>query len=518
MSNTRKLSSYYIRLAKTPISEYEFSGEDVRFTSEYEALERELGKANSIHGNGHVDWLKVLDGSELLLREQSKDLRAAVWLTWALHQREALPGLLAGLGMLRHLCEHHWQTLYPLKMRTRSAAFNWLVPRMEGVLSETVPVKEQLPLFRQFVLHLEALDLLLTNHLQDEAPLLLPICRRLSGMVDRAANDQLEPTSISGVVTQVKQAASQFLSPNAEIDNEKDAHKSLRNLQEGARPLCAWWLRQKATDVRALKLNRTLLWLNIDSLPECNAEQITALRGLPADKQKNYQERLEQKQYADLLVELEASIARSPFWFDGQRMVWECLDGLNAQLAMREIEIHFALLQQRLPSLIELRFHDGEPFADEQTRAWISAQVNHHLQAPKTQDPQHTAYVEEPWDIALADALPVLRDEGLKAAVRLLNQGLQSAQGGRAIFFWQLSLARLCFSAKKYDLVKVQLETLDQQLLASGLNAWEPNLALEILHLLYRCCELMPQSNVVRECKDDVYRRLCHLDLDVILE
>ena len=199
-------------------------------------------------------------------------------------------------------------------------------------------------------------------------------------------------------------------------------------------------------------------------------------------------------------------------------MVWECLEGLNAQLAMREIEIHFALLQQRLPSLIELRFHDGEPFADEQTRAWISAQVNHHLQAPKTQDPQHTAYVEEPWDIALADALPVLRDEGLKAAVRLLNQGLQSAQGGRAIFFWQLSLARLCFSAKKYDLVKVQLETLDQQLLESGLNAWEPNLALEILHLLYRCCELMPQSNVVRECKDDVYRRLCHLDLDVILE
>ncbi|MBF3202262.1 type VI secretion system protein TssA, partial [Pseudomonas aeruginosa] len=133
------------------------------------------------------------------------------------------------------------------------------------------------------------------------------------------------------------------------IDNERDAHKAMRAQQEAARPLCAWWLKQKATDLRALRLNRTMLWLPIESMPERNAEQVTALRGVPADKLKSYQERFAQGLYADLLVELEASLARAPFWFDGQRLVWECLQGLNAEQAMREVEMHFALLLQRLP-------------------------------------------------------------------------------------------------------------------------------------------------------------------------
>ena len=94
----------------------------------------------------------------------------------------------------------------------------------------------------------------------------------------------------------------------------------------------------------------------------------------------------------------------------------------------------------------------------------------------------------------------------------MLKQGMKRAHGGRARFFWQLSLARLCFLAKKYELAKTQLESLDHQLHESGLHAWEPDLALDVLHLLHSCCELLPQNHAVRERKEDIYRRLCHLD------
>ena len=67
-------------------------------------------------------------------------------------------------------------------------------------------------------------------------------------------------------------------------------------------------------------------------------------------------------------------------------------------------------------------------------------------------------------------------------------------------------------------LAKNQLETLDQTLQDSGLHAWEPDLALEVLHLLHSCCELLPQNHAVRERKEEIYRRLCHLDLEVVLE
>ncbi|MCS5514830.1 type VI secretion system ImpA family N-terminal domain-containing protein [Pseudomonas qingdaonensis] len=45
----------------------------MRFSSEYEALEGELNKAQSVHESGQIDWLRVLENSETLLRTQSKD-------------------------------------------------------------------------------------------------------------------------------------------------------------------------------------------------------------------------------------------------------------------------------------------------------------------------------------------------------------------------------------------------------------------------------------------------------------
>ena len=518
MSYSSKLSAHYLELAKTSISEEGFSGEDVRFSSEYEGLESELSKAQSMHESGQIDWLKICENSETLLRTQSKDLRVCAWLTWGLYQRESFQGLLAGLGLVQHLCENHWAEIHPGKARTRAAALSWLVPRLEQVLNENIPIKEQLPLFRRLLEYLEGLDAACTEHLGDDAPLLLPICRRLKNMVQRAADNQPEPGLVGAAVAQVKLAATQLFTPGVPIDNEKEAHKALRAQQENARPLCTWWLKQKATDVRALRLNRTLLWLPIDAIPERNNDQISALRGLPVDKLKAYQDRYDQAQYADLIVELEASLTKAPFWFDGQRMVWECLQELNAEMAMREVETHFALFMQRLPGIIELRFHDGTPFADPATRAWISANVTPHLQTSNAPRKVEVANSQLAWELALEEALPILRKDGLKAAVQILKQGLHSAHGGRVRFFWQFALARLCFAAKKYELAKTQLEALDQTLHDSGLQTWEPDLVLEVLNLLHSCCELLPQNHAVRERKEEIYRRLCHLDLEVVLE
>lgn len=517
MSYFSTLCAHYLQLAGTSVSPESFAGEDVRFSSEYEAMESELDKAQSMHDGGQVDWLKVRENGENLLGTQSKDLRVAAWLTWALYQRESFEGLLAGLGLLHHLCENHWADIHPRKARTRAAAIGWLVPRLEQAVSEKVAFREQLPLFRCLVERLEGLDAACTEHLGDSAPLLLPISRRLKSMVQRAAGNQPEPGVVGAAVAQVKQAATQLLVQGAPICSEREAHNALRAQQESARPLCAWWLKQTATDLRALRLNRTLLWLPIDTVPERNGEHITALRGLPADKLKAYQDRYAQGSYADLLVELEASLAKAPFWFDGQRMVWECLQELNAESAMREVEVHFALLIQRLPGIIDLRFHDGVPFADSATRIWISGSVMPHLQTASAPRKGEAADTQAAWELALEAVLPILRKDGLKAAVQILKQGLQNAQGGRVKFFWQFALARLCFVAKKYELAKTQLETLDQTLQDSGLHAWEPDLALEVLHLLHSCCELLPQNHAVRDRQEEIYRRLCHLDLEVVL-
>ncbi len=517
MSYSDKLYGYYLELARSPCSQTSFAGGDIRFSSEYEVLESELDKAQSIHGTGQPDWHKVLELGELVLRQQSKDLRVAVWLTWALHQRDSFPGLLAGLGMLRCLCEQYWSSVYPEKKRTRGAALTWLVLRLEPLFTHSLSLQGQKPLFQSLLEHLVCLDELWARYLVDDAPMLLPIRRQLAGRLEHAVQDDPEVSTVGGVIAQVKQVATQLLKPEPVVDNEKDAHKLLRALQEQARPLCGWWLRQNATDLRALRLNRTLAWLTLVSYPDADNERVTALRGPAPDKLKRYQERLAQGQYADLLLELEASLAGALFWFDGLYKVWQCLEALQADLAMTELEVSVALLLQRLPDLPEFRFHDGVPFADAITRDWIAHQVARHLYRPAS-----PALVVEgdaqPWAVALQDAMPRLRKDGLKTAMHALTQGMHAARSERARFHWRLAQAQLCVQAGKHELAKIQLEQLDHELQRSGLERWEPELALQVTQLLHRCCDLLPQNHAVRERKEETHRRLCLFDLEAVLE
>lgn len=512
-----KLYAYYLELACQPCSPMEFVGSDMRFSSEFEALENELCKAQSIHGNVQPDWHKIQAFSEGLLRQQTKDLRVAVWLTWALHQRESFAGLLAGLGLLCHLCEHHGPAVYPKKLRTRGAALSWLVLRLEPLFAQNLPLQNQQPLFQSLLEHLVRLDEWCTEHLADQAPLLLPTRRQLAQRLEHAAQGDSTVAGVGSVIDHVKQVATRVIKPVTDVDSEKDAQKLLRALQEQARPLCSWWLRQNATDLRALRLNRTLAWLCLVNYPDADAGRITALRGPTPDKLRRYHERFDQGHHADLILELEASLAGMMFWFDGLHLLWQCLEVLQANQAMTELEVTFALLLRRLPNLVEFRFHDGTAFAATTTREWIALQVHRHLQLPQA-PPLAIDATTTPWDTALLDVAVTLRQDGLRAAVNELNQGLHAAQGDRARFHWRLVQARLCMQAGKHELAKIQLEHLDTQLQQAGLERWEPQLALQVTLLLHRCCDLLPQSQAVRERKEDTHRRLCLFNLEAVLE
>lgn len=521
MNHSQPLCTHYLQLAKCAISPNEFAGSDLRYCSEFEELEYEIARDATLHEAVQTDWKLVRERSETFLEKQSKDLRVVTWLVWSLFQCESYKGLQAGLAMLRYLIDHHWDDVHPQKPRTRAATVSWLCLRLEQIQFEQVAIAGQLALFRQLIEDLHSIEGSLSRHLAEGAPLLLPLCRRLDELLTRASQGQPEPGTLGAAFAQVKHVAEQLITPGAAVDNEKTAHKALRTLQDQTRPLCIYWLKQKASDIRALRLARTLLWLPIDTLPEHNADKITALRGVPADKLAGFQERFAQRQYADLMIELEACMTRSPFWLDGQRFTWECLQALQAEHATREVEIQLALFLQRVPGLEELQFHDSTPFADPQTRLWIRTSVLPHLKTnepPTDPHPKNGDDTIAPWEQRLQEVLPTLQASGLKAAVQQFKKEMRMAGNRREHFFWQLTLARLSFHAKKYELARVQLNALDKLLHSSGLNDWEPDLALEVLNLLHTCCELLPQNHEVREHKEEIHRRLCHLDIEVVLD
>ncbi|KEZ63244.1 type VI secretion protein ImpA [Pseudomonas amygdali pv. tabaci str. ATCC 11528] len=515
MAGKDKLSILYLDLARHPVAADDYAGEDIRFSTMFEVLERELGCTQAVFGEVNVDWLRIREGCEHILSNQSKDLRVASWLAWALYECESVSGLAAGLGLIHYLCKERWLLFHPRKLRTRSASMQWLLLKLEKALGEDISITHQLPEFQQLLRQLDGLDEIFNLYLGSDAPLLLPLRRRLARMIQRAEQVEKEPVK---VVERVKQAAVQLFSSDSDIDNERDAQRALSMQENSVRSLCRWWLKQKTTDLRAFRLGRSQVWYAVDSLPERNSEKITQLRRLPADKLSNYQERFEQGLYADLIVDLEASLAGSPFWFDGQRMVWNCLKALGGEAAMREVEVQFALLLKRIPDLVELRFHDGVPFADAETLQWIAAHIlvpEVHVSNARGSESQHDALEQSS---LYHDALPVLQKKGLKAAVRLVNDHLKGVEGGRERFLCKLCIARLCIDAKKYELAKVQLEHLDQELQTASLPVWEPTVFLDVSRLLYSCYERIALNEKAVARKEVIYQRLCHHDLERFID
>lgn len=511
------LVTRYTALATAPVSDGDYAGPDVRYSSEFELIENALQQEGSIHRDGGPDWSQIVEQSEQLLQSQSKDLRIACWLAWGLYRTNGIEGLQAGLALLRMLLEH-WDALHPRKPRTRSAALTWFTNRLEAAIPDILAADAEAPARTQLHESLSDLDQQLSRLLGDQAPFLQPLCRQLQVRAAPDTTAAAPPKAAS--VTPLKQTESPGLSgATASADpiiSPRDAHRALRALQEQARYLCQWWQTQSATDSRAIALSRTCLWLPIEALPEHDQSGRTGLRGLPTDRQKSLQERLAQGQPAELLRDVESSVARAPFWLDGQYLAWRCLDDLKAEAARRELELQLGSFLRRLPGVEHLQFFDGTPFADQQTLGWIAAVVL----KDSTGGDQLTAAspsTGDPWEAALQEALKLLRSDGIKAAMAPLQAGIATARGGRAQLHWQLAVARLCMQAGKHDLARTLLEGMDRTLREARLGDWEPQVQTQVLRLLLRTHE-QAGSKAGRERRDEIHQRLCHLDFEVVLE
>lgn len=520
------LKNYESLLA--PISTDSFVGQDARYSESFEEIESSVSSATALFTNTATDWPKIIDLSVKLLTTQSKDIRVLCWFTWALFKRDSFEGLQAGLSIINTLIEKNWTDIYPTKQRTRASSFDWLATRIEQLFQETVPVHEHVPLFTALCEEIKRLDAFLSSQWQDQdnIPLLLPTCRRIERMLSENSAPKVEsiPADTLSDISATKTASITSVASATvatSLDNERDANKLFRNVQDNARVLCGWWLNQRPTDIKALRLNRTLLWLTIETLPE-SKEGVTVLRSIPKDKINEYKERLAQGLYSDLIVDVEASISKAPFWLDGQYIVWQCVKALRIEAAMLEIEVQLALLLEKLPGLIDLQFHDKTPFADEHTVAWINEHVLPRLKSQTTQLATQAIMqdtgVKAPWDDVLQACIEGLPKVGLKDALVTLGEGLTTAQSEREKYFWRLCMAKLCLADKRYELAKTQLENLDEQIVRLGIEQWEPSLVLEVTYLLYKCCELLPQSQMIRESKEQLYKRLCFLNMDLIMD
>jgi type VI secretion system protein VasJ len=196
----------------------------------------------------------------------------------------------------------------------------------------------------------------------------------------------------------------------------------------------------------------------------------------PADSLKEGFERLQSAgEPLDILRFCEGNLVSNPFWLDLNRASHAALSRLggSATAAASAVAAETLHLLQRLPTLVELSFSDGQPFADGVTRDWLEALT-----------PQAAAG-------GGADATQVLIDEAgraaaqgqLKEALAQLQSSAEKAQSARNRFRLRGAQIELLHRFDPRAQLGFALDVLLREAREKGLDRWEPELVLPLLEL-----------------------------------
>ncbi|MBU3825414.1 MAG: type VI secretion system protein TssA [Candidatus Oceanisphaera merdipullorum] len=526
-----------------PIKGGDICGQDCRYEDEFDAIEQEIGKLNNIYHRAEPDWPLVAAQAQALLSSKTKDIRVAAWLMRAWLAVDGCAGLAQGCALLSELCSAFWSGIYPRKNRARIAVFQGLFGVLDTQLDDTFLERQSVAELEQLSSALAQLEQTLSGLQAEASEGLSPLVRRCQQQVSRLAQRAApaNPTADSahalhsqphsqqpsaGAHAQSPAAAANQARPSSIEDmalsavaNERDAAKLLRQLQDAARLLGSFWQRDNPADARRFRLPRVLTWAAINALPGANAQGQTQLKPVPLTKLHQYQDRLQQGDFAALLDELEISLTKAPFWLDGHHMSWQCLTGLQWQAAADEVAQQTRRFSGAFPSLLALSFDDGTPFASAATQDWLAAQAARQAATPATTAPVPLDTVDaSQWQVALDEAFEQLSRLGLSGALQPLQVGAQHAPSEREAVTWRLAMARLCLQDKNFAAASALLNPIFQQFEQQRLWQWDPQLGRELCRLLLTGLDKLPQKNDRPALRQQVFERLCGLDASLALE
>ena len=137
-----------------PVSADQPAGTDLRWTAEWDRI-KEARRADDDLESGKwakkeqktADWRLVEELASGMLRNRSKDLQLALWLTEAGMKRHGFPGLRDGLRLTRELLVRYWDDgLYPPMEdgpEDRAGPFEWLNNKLvDSITAIPITVRE----------------------------------------------------------------------------------------------------------------------------------------------------------------------------------------------------------------------------------------------------------------------------------------------------------------------------------------------------------------------------------------
>lgn len=174
------------KVGKTPVSETQPAGSDVRGTERLELIREEINKLQSPQGS-ELNWGQVIEWSNELLLDFGKDINVAGYLLRGLFEKHGYAGLSAGLQILHDMIGCYWEGLFPSieRVRARQPAFVWINEEMTRRLENVKPNKKDATDIHKALKILLSIEKQLKEHMGDNAPQLGHLRRLLTEYAGR---------------------------------------------------------------------------------------------------------------------------------------------------------------------------------------------------------------------------------------------------------------------------------------------------------------------------------------------
>jgi len=497
-----------VKLGTTPIPGDSPAGVAARYEPEYEKIQLEIEKLQSVN-QVPVLWDEVVSLGSTILSQKSKDLLIASYLATGLLSQNGYAGLAAGLGFYKDFLSTFWDKLFPPveKMRGREGAVRWLDERTARMVSEMPQTSEgDREVVTSCVTALEALNGILSEKFTDSPLSLSALAEKLQEKIDTIpAPEVAAPAAAEGSPSDGGSASAEGSAP-AESTPAPGAIDSPDRVREVVGQAVEFLKKANPADPLAYGLERALLWGAIADLPE------PLPAGGDAAVLPTWETGLRKREYQRIFDEAEARLPMDPLWLDPNLYVVRAMEGLGSgfDAARQAVGAQVAALVRRLPDLLGSTFEGGVPVASEVTRAWIE----HELLGGPVKGAAAGAGPDR-LEETMTEARKLATRGKLPAATAMVQKELQGVPPGRGRFLWRLNMARLCAESGRPALAVPVLEALDGEAERAGLDQWEPELAVEVVKLLWQCYSSLSKSGgeVMVDKAGRAYARLCRLDL-----
>lgn len=532
--------------------------EDFRDSPTFETLEADFRKTET-DGPSAIDWKSFNALSLQVIQSQSKDLVLATRLTYGLYNNENYLGLAVGLSILRGMVSEHWDTMFPpvKRERGRVGAFDWLAEKLAPSIEAKPPGEEAL--VHALVAHdlLVELDELLEQKLSKYSVALGPLTRALRPHAKQArllqdaaaeaekqettfenaevspATDassppaQSQPEPAPSVGTTVEKTPSPPIptppttapAPPPEaaavqipaLPEEGDVEASAKAIFNAASKVATSIRQQAPADPRGYLCARFASWGRIHSPPP----DTTGKTSLPApQKTKTAEiEALIQAGNNEALVRAaESAFVATPFWLDTQFYLVKAMQALGSQYdaAASLVNGELSSFLCRFPSVTTLSFSNAMPFANAETLSWIQESVQISAGGGDNS-------VSE-LDMKVSEANSAGQSGRIQDGLRILSEYANQLHGERERFITQIKLGEYCLRFELLPPLFALVSRLREISKVRALDVWEPDLAVELSKLTWRCLshknvrQFISEGDVVA-FKADVMATLAILDL-----